>query len=545
MQSRHFILLAASFLSLNAQVTHDRLLNTAKEPQNWLTYGGDFSSQRYSALTQITPANVNGLQLQWAFQQRSTEKFEATPLVVDGTMYLTQAPNDIVAMDAATGELKWIYSYSPSREARPCCGRVNRGVAISGTTLYMATIDAHLVAVNAATGKLLWDKEIAKAEAGYAMTHAPLIIKDKVIVGTAGAEFGIRGFIAAYDVNTGNELWRFYTIPGKGEPGNETWAGDSWMHGGASVWVTGSYDPETNLTYWGVGNPGPDYNSDKRGGDNLYSDCVVALDADTGKLKWYFQFTPHDDFDYDAVQVPVLANINWPDVSGRPQPRKVMLWANRNGFFYAIDRVTGKFLKGTPFVKVTWTKGLDEAGRPMRINGVAPSPEGTDIYPSQSGGTNWFSPSFSPHTGLFYVNAWEGVHASFKKTEAPFEEGKRFTGGVVNATRQGVRGPQLSASNDGDGYGMVQALDPITGQKKWEFKMADVTQSGILSTASDLLFTGGREGYFQALDARNGKMLWRVNAGGEVAMGPITYQVNGKQYLAFAAGSSLFVYGLK
>ena len=246
---------------------------------------------------------------------------------------------------------------------------------------------------------MLWDIEVAKADAGYAMTHAPLIVKDKVIVGTAGGEFGIRGFIAAFDAATGKEAWRFYTIPGQGEPGNETWAGDSWMHGGASVWVTGSYDPQLNLTYWGIGNPGPDYNSDKRGGDNLYSDCVVALDADTGKLKWYFQFTPHDDFDYDSTQVPVLADIAWPGPDGRPQPRKTMLWANRNGFFYVLDRANGKFLKGTPFVKVTWTKGLDEAGRPMRINGVSPSAEGTEIYPSQTGGTNWWSPSFSPRTG--------------------------------------------------------------------------------------------------------------------------------------------------
>jgi alcohol dehydrogenase (cytochrome c) len=404
----------------------------------------------------------------------------------------------------------------------------------------MVTIDAHIVAVDARDGTLVWDHEVAKATAGYAMTHAPLVIKDKVIAGVAGAEYGIRGFIAAFDTATGQEAWRFYTIPGKGEPGNESWAGDSWMHGGASVWVTGSYDPETNLTFWGIGNPGPDYNSDKRGGDNLYSDCVVALDADTGKLKWYFQFTPHDDFDYDSTQVPVLANVNW-----QGQQRKVMLWGNRNGFFYALDRTTGKYLRGTPFVKVTWTKGLDEGGRPMRINGVAPSAEGTDIYPSQSGGTNWFSPSFSPHTGLFYVNAWEGVHASFNKTDIDFTEGQRFTGGAPKPTRPGLRAGQVTNKREEDGYGAVRALDPVTGEKKWEFKMADVTQSGILTTVTDLLFTGGRDGFFHALDARTGKMLWRVNAGGEVAMGPMTYAVNGKQYVAFAAGGSLFVYGLR
>lgn len=537
---RTCLLLIAGLVTLDGQVTHERLLNAAKEPQNWLTYSGGFASQRFSALSQITPANVKDLTLQWAFQQRSTEKFESTPLVVDGLMYVTQAPNDIVAMNAATGELKWIYSYAPNREARPCCGRVNRGVAILGHTLFMATIDAHIVAVDARDGKLLWDHEVAKPEAGYAMTHAPLVIKDKVIAGVAGAEFGIRGFIAAFDAATGKEVWRFYTIPGKGEPGNETWAGDSWLHGGGSVWVTGSYDPETNLTFWGIGNPGPDYNSDKRGGDNLYSDCVVALDADTGKLKWYFQFTPHDDFDYDSVQVPVLANVDW-----QGQQRKVILWGNRNGFFYALDRTTGKFLRGTPFVKVTWAKGLDEAGRPMRINGIAPSADGTDIYPSATGGTNWFSPSFSPHTGMFYVNAWEGVHASFKKLDAEFEEGKRFTGGINTPTRPGGRGAQDPNQRSGDGYGAIRALDPVTGEKKWEFKMGDVSNSGILTTAGDVLFTGGREGFFQALDARTGQMLWRVNVGGEMAMGPMSYGVYGKQYVAFAAGSSLFVYGLK
>ena len=530
--------------ALQGQVTFERLLHADREPQNWLTYSGTYASQRYSTLSSITTSNVKDLHLQWAFQARSVEKFEATPLVVDGTMYLTQAPNDIVALDAATGAVKWLYSYLPSRDARPCCGRINRGVAILGNTLFMATIDAHLVAVNAADGKLLWDKQVARPEAGYSLTHAPLIVKDKVIVGTAGGEYGIRGFIAAYNASTGDEAWRFYTIPGKGEPGNETWAGDSWEHGGASVWVTGSYDPENNLTYWGIGNPGPDYNSDKRGGDNLYSDCVVALDADTGKLKWYFQFTPHDDFDYDAVQVPVLTTLNWPTGGGRTEARKVMLWGNRNGFFYVLDRNTGKFLLGKPFVKQTWTRGLDEAGRPMRINGVQPTPEGLDIFPSQTGGTNWYSPSWSPRTGLFYIPAWEGVHAAFRKGDGDFQEGKVFTGGGTKASRPGAIAPQITRGTEADGYGVIQAIDPLTGAKKWEFKMNDVTVSGVLTTATDLLFTGGREGFFHALDARSGKLLWRVNAGGPIAMGPMTYQAGGKQYVVFAAGSSLFAYAL-
>jgi alcohol dehydrogenase (cytochrome c) len=542
---RVFVVAAFSACAIDAQVTFDSILRADKEPQNWLTYSGSLTGQRYSPLTQITTANVRNLQLQWAFQARSTEKFEATPLVADGMMYLTQAPNDIVALDAATGEIKWIYSYSPSRDARPCCGRVNRGVAILGNTLYMATLDAHLVAVNAHTGELVWDKEVAKAQAGYAMTHAPLIVKDKVIVGTAGGEYGIRGFIAAFDAATGNEVWRFYTIPGPGEPGHETWTGDAWMHGGGSVWVTGSYDPELNLTYWGVGNPGADFNGEKREGDNLYSDSVVALDADTGKLKWHFQFTPHDVWDYDSVQVPVLADMNWTDRDGRTQPRKVMLWANRNGFFYALDRTNGQFLVGRPFVKVTWATGLDEAGRPMRVSGMEPTEAGTKIYPSLTGGTNWYSPSYSPRTGLFYIPTWEDAYANITKLDDGFTEGKMFTGGSFRTSVPGLRGGQVRKSGSEEGYGLVRAIDPKTGEKKWEFKMDDMTMSGILTTASDVLFTGGRDGLFRALDARDGKLLWKVNAGGEIAMGPMTYRVNGKQYVAFAAGSSLFVYALR
>src|SRR6202163_3869396 len=338
--------------ALSAQVTFDRLVNSAKEPQNWLTYSGNMMSQRYSPLDQITPQNVKNLELKWVFQARSLEKFEATPLVIDGIMYTVQAPNDVVALDPVTGRVFWAYSSSPSPLSRPGGGRVNRGVAVSGDTLFMATIDAHLIAVDANNGRPLWNTAVAKPEAGYAITHAPLVIKDKVIVGVAGGEFGIRGFIAAYDVKTGREVWRFHNIPEPGEPGHETWKNEGWQHGGGSVWVTGSYDAESNLTYWGIGNPGPDWNGDPRPGDNLYTDSVVALDGDTGKLKWHYQFSPHDEFDYDSVQVPVLADMDWKDKSGQTKPRKLMFWANRNGNFYALDRSTGEFLMGKPFVEV-------------------------------------------------------------------------------------------------------------------------------------------------------------------------------------------------
>ncbi|HEX4137604.1 MAG TPA: PQQ-binding-like beta-propeller repeat protein [Bryobacteraceae bacterium] len=420
MMNARAILLLVFACSLPAQVSFDRILAAGKEPQNWLTYSGTLSSQRYSTLDQITQANVKDLELQWVFQAQSLEKFEATALVVDGVMYTVQAPNDVIAIDALTGRVLWIYRYAPSRDARPCCGRVNRGLAILGDTLFMGTIDAHLLAIDAKTGKPLWNVKVANAAAGYAITHAPLVVKNKIIVGTAGGEYGIRGFIAAFDANTGKEDWRFYTIPGPGEPGHETWAGDSWKTGGGSIWMTGSYDPALNLTYWGVGNPGPDWNGDKRAGDNLYSDSVVALDPDTGKLKWYYQFSPHDEFDFDSVQVPVLADMNW-----KGSPRKVMMWANRNGVFYVIDRTTGQFLLGKPFVEVNWMNGFDEKGRPMRVPGKVPTPQGTLIKPGNQGGTNWYSPSYSPKTGLFYIPAWE--YSSITAVRLEIEQNELFT----------------------------------------------------------------------------------------------------------------------
>jgi alcohol dehydrogenase (cytochrome c) len=525
---------------LGAQVTWERLANEQKEPQNWLTYSGSNNGQRYSALTQITAANVKNLQLKWVFQARSFEKFEATPLVVDGVMYTVQAPNDIVALDAATGRVFWTYVYTPAAAARPCCGRVNRGLAIHGDTLFMGTIDARLIAVDAKSGKPVWNVQVGRPEAGYAVTHAPLVVKDNVIVGVAGGEFGIRGYIVAYNVKTGKEAWRFYTIPGKGEPGNETWEGDSWKTGGASVWVTGSYDRELNLTYWGIGNPGPDWNGDSRDGDNLYSDCVVALDADTGKLKWHYQFSPHDEFDYDATQVPVLADL---EVNGRM--RKLMFWANRNGLYYSLDRSTGEFLKGTPFTKVNWMDGFDAKGRPVKVAGKAPTREGTLIYPSNQGATNWYSPSFSPRTGLFYIPAWDNTWSIYVKGEEEYKEGQRYTSGTHRSSFSLNRGAQNNTRKPEDGNGAVIAVDAVTGQKKWSYNMVDVTDAGILTTASDLLFSGNREEYFFALDARTGKELWRSPLGGPIANGPMTYSVNGKQYVATAAGNALFVFGLQ
>ena len=530
------LLLVAVTASLWAQsgngVTFDRILHADREPQNWLTYSGTVGGQRYSPLTQVTPANVKNLELQWVWQARSIEKFETTALVVDGVLYTIQAPNDVYALDAVTGRIFWTLPYTPAPEARPCCGRVNRGLAILGDTLYMGTLDAHLLAIDAATGKIVWNTTVGSAADRYAITHAPLIVKDKVIVGLAGGDGPIRSSIAAFDAKTGKEVWRFYTIPGPGEPGNETWSGDSWKTGGAAVWNTGAYDPDTNLTYWGIGNPAPDTNGDVRLGDNLYSDCVVALDADTGKLKWYYQFTPHDTMDYDATQVPVLADI---DYQGRP--RKVMMWANRNGVFYVLDRNSGQFLMGKPFVKANWLTGFDEKGRPMRTPGQQDSPTPVLIQPNGLGGTNWYPPSYSPHTGLFYIPGWENSGTMFAK-------GAGF-GRATGNTPMAQPNLAVDLKTPEDGFGIVRAFDPKTGDMKWEYKMTDITWAGVLSTASDLIFSGSRDGYFFALDGKNGNLLWKQSLGGQVNSGPMSYMVNNRQYVAVAAGSALFVYALR
>jgi alcohol dehydrogenase (cytochrome c) len=532
------ILLSAA---VHAQVSYDRLLRAATEPHNWLTYSGSYAGHRYSTLTQITPQNVSDLQPRWVFQARSLEKFEATPLVVDGIMYTVQPPNDIVALDAATGRIFWVYSHQPSPMARLCCGRVNRGLAIHGDTLFMGTIDGHLVAVDAKSGRLVWDVALARPEAGYSLTLAPLVVKDKVIVGPSGGEYGIRGFLAAFDAGTGKPLWRFNTIAGPGEPGGDTWGGDSWKTGGGSIWVTGSYDPDLNLTYWGIGNAGPDRNGDSRPGDNLYTASVVALDADTGQLKWHYQFSPHDEFDQDATQIGVLADLPW---QGRP--RKLLLWANRNGFFYVLDRITGQFLSGKPFVRVTWADGFDQHGRPRRVSGQEPTPQGTIVYPGNQGATNWYNPSYSPRSGLLYVPAWVNYASLFIKRPQTYVEGQYFGGGEGRATDgQGLRTATNNLRTEDEGYGAILALDPLTGEQRWEYKMVDFTDAGILTTASDLLFSGGREGDFYALDARTGALLWRFAVGGQVQSGPMTYAVGGRQYVAVNAGSSLYAFALR
>lgn len=516
------------------QVSFERVLDPGAEPHNWLSYSRTMNNQRHSPLDQINTGNADRLELAWVWQAKSLEKFEATPLVVDGVLYTVQAPNTVVALDAATGRPFWTYSHEPG-PSRTCCGRVNRGLAILGNTLFMGTVDAQLLAIDARNGSLIWRTTVADAAANYSITMPPTVVRDKVYIGTAGGDINIRGFVAAFDATTGAELWRRHTIPGPGEPGNDSWSGDSWMVGGAAIWNAGAYDPEANLLYWGTGNPAPDWDGRSRLGDNLWSDSVIALDADTGEMKWAYQFTPHDEMDYDSTQVPVLADIEW---QGRP--RKVMLWANRNGLMYVLDRLSGEFLLGKPYVAVNWMSGFTPEGRPIRVPGMLPSPEGTLIRPHVHGAINWAPPSYSPKHGLYYVAHWEdsGIIAI---------EGQ-FPQSIPTNTRQTSMGdvalePNFN-SND-EARGVIRAYDPQTLEQVWEFNLGNITWGGVLSTDGDLVFGGGKDGYFVALDASSGELLWRASLGGQVNAGPMSYSVDGRQYVAIAAGSALFVFTLR
>ncbi len=512
---------------LGSPVTSERLLKASEEPENWLMYSGQYNSQRYSRLTAIDKSNVNQLEVKWVKQLETLADVETTPLVVDGVMYLTQSPSNVFALDASTGSQFWTYEHTLPEKLSLCCGRQNRGVAILGETLFLGTLDAKLIALDAKTGAIQWETQSADAATGYSKTAAPLVIGDKVISGIAGGEYGIRGFLDAYDAKTGELAWRFYTIPGEGEPYNDTWEDDSWKTGGAPTWITGAYDPDLNLVYWGTGNPGPDWNGEAREGDNLYSDSVVALDADTGELKWHFQFTPHDVHDWDATQIPILIDIEF---DGRP--RKLLLFPNRNGFFYVLDRVTGEFLRGTAFAKQTWAERIDENGRPIRIPGMLPNEEGVLVYPSVNGAANWWSNTYSPRTELLYVVTYDGADTFFIG-EDEYVPGEMFVGGAPE------RFVPLETYAS-----MIRALEPRTGETRWEFPLQPKTQSGLLSTASDLVFGGSVDGYFYALDAVNGTELWRINVGGNVKAAPISYMVGTVQYVTIAAGNSILTFGL-
>jgi alcohol dehydrogenase (cytochrome c) len=523
---KRLVVMLAFAVMASAQVSYERILQSATQPGNWLTYSGSYNAQRYSTLDQITRANVHRLKMAWIYQVRAHDKFETSPLVFDGIMYISEPPSDVTALDLRTGRPIW--SYRRTIPAVPlCCGQVNRGVAVLDDQLFIGTLDAHLVALDLKTGRVRWDVEVADYRTANSITAAPLVVKDKVIVGIGGAEFGIRGFLDAYDAKTGKRAWRFWTVPGPGEPGSDTWSGDSWKTGGAPTWVTGAYDPQENLLYWGTGNPGPDYAGDLRKGDNLYSDCLIALDADSGRLKWHFQFTPHDVNDIDANEIPVLV-----DTPFRGRPRKLVLFGNRNGFYYILDRLTGEFLHAKQFATQTWAKGLDERGRPIPNPASAPSPEGSKVYPDDDGAANWFSPSYSPQTGLFYQNVRE-KGAIYYLTEAPYIPGRQFLG----ASRRAIPNEEP--------WGAMRALNAMTGERQWEFRLQSPPWSGILSTAGGVVFSGDMEGNFFALDAARGNLLWRLQLGGAIYANPITYMSDGWQHVAIAAGSAIFVFGLE
>ncbi|MCI0388680.1 MAG: PQQ-dependent dehydrogenase, methanol/ethanol family [Acidobacteria bacterium] len=511
-------------------ITYERLLKATEEPGNWLMYGGDYRSHHYSSLNQITTDNVHRLRVKWIYQMHRP-KVETTPIVVDGVMYVTRPPSDVIALDAETGRALWTFEYRLASSVYVCCGQVNRGLAILGTTLFITTLDAKLLALDARSGRMLWKKELADPGLNYTATGAPLVIKDKVIAGIAGAEGGIRGFLDAYDAKTGERLWRFWTVPAPGEPGSETWENDAWKHGGGSTWITGSYDPELNLVYWGTGNPGPDYNGDVRPGDNLFTCSLLALDVDTGKMKWYFQFTPHDTHDWDATQVPVLLDSTF---GGRP--RKLVVVPSRNGFHYVLDRQTGEFLLAKAYVKQTWAKEIDKKGRPVLNPNQDPTLEGNDtVWPGVDGGNNWMSPSYNPNTKLLYFNAREERRRYFKTDAPEFRPGESFFGGG------GGGGARFRPE---ESWGRFIAMVPETGEIKWEHRILSPPWAGALSTAGNLVFSATPAGNFYALDARTGKELWHFNGGDRVFASPITFLSRGKQLVTIPIGDILIAFGL-
>lgn len=515
--------------STHAQVTADRLANASREAQQWLTYSGSYDGSRFTPLDQINRTNVQRLALQWVFQTGVRGSHETTPLVVDGVMYVTAPDNHAYAVDVRTGRPLWHYARALPKDLSLCCGPQNRGLAALGDRVFMGTLDAHVVALDARTGRIRWDVAAADADKGYSFTGAPLAVKDKVIVGVAGGEYGIRGFIDAYDAESGKRAWRFYTIPGNGERGNETWKGDSWTRGGAPTWVTGSYDPQLNALYWGTGNPGPQMYGANRLGDNLYSDSLVALDPDTGALKWHFQFTPHDVHDWDSTHTPILFDDT---IAGRP--RKLVAVANRNGFFYVLDRVTGSFLLGRPYTQVTWAKELDANGRPIVLPDTDPTPEGTRVCPSGTGGTNWHPPSYNPRTRLvyFFSNEQCDTFMADEKLEPPHRPGRPYIGSAFFAVP------------DGHDEGAVRAVDPTTGTTRWEFREFSGAWAGVFSTAGGLVLVGDGQGNFIALDADTGRDLWHMPLGAPVRSAAISYAVNGRQFITIPAGGAFFTFAL-
>jgi alcohol dehydrogenase (cytochrome c) len=504
-------------------VSPERLINAPQDAANWIMHSGAFHGGRFSVLDQINHRTVSRLRLKWVYQPSMPGGVRTVPLMIDGVMFLTGPEHEVIALNARSGEPFWTFERALPRTLSLCCGRINRGVAALGSRIYHATLDGHLIALDMATGSEAWDVEVADYQEGYSLTSAPLAVKDKVVVGMAGAEFPTRGFLDAYSAETGERAWRFNTIPGPGEPGHETWENDAWKTGGGSTWATGSYDPELNLLYWGVGNPAPLFDGEYRPGDNLYTSSVVALDPDTGELKWHYQFVPHDVDDWDAAITPILTDL---EIDGRL--RKVILWANRNCFFYILDRETGELLRATEYCKQTWNDGFTEAGRPIRRQNTSPTEAGTLVYPAYMGGSNVFAPAFNPITRLYYVNVWSADILLARRPTNP-TIGRRFEGGRATV----VPGTTESTT--------LRALDAMTGKIVWERLFEVTTRAGILATAGGLVFTGTSNGTLVALDAATGEEALVLRLGGSISSGPITYMLDGKQQLAVVSNGSVFV----
>jgi alcohol dehydrogenase (cytochrome c) len=495
----------------------------------WPSYHGHLSGNRHSPLTQIHAGNVAALAPRWMYTIPAAARLEVTPVVTGGVMYVT-APNEVHALDAQSGRLIWQYRRPRTPGVIGDAGAgINRGVAVLGDRVFAVTDNARLLALHRLTGSLLWEAEMADPRQHYGSTVAPLIVNDLVIAGVSGGDEGIRGFLDAYNASTGERAWRFWTIPARGEPGSETWIGKALEHGCAATWLTGTYDPELKLLYWTTGNPCPDYNGDERKGDNLYSSSVVALEPTTGKLRWYYQYTPHDLHDWDAQQTPMLI-----DAQFQGRPRKLLAQANRNGFFYVLDRTNGELLLARPFVqKLNWATGIGPDGRPQKVPGTDPTPEGVRACPSVVGATNWMSTAYNPDTGLFYVIALERCNI-YTKSAQWFEQGRSFYGG---GTRE-VPGEA--------GQKILRALDIQTGKAVWEYPMIGPSNSwaGVVSTASGLVFFGDDSGAFAAVEAKTGQPLWHFHTSQVWKASPMTYMVNGRQYVAVASGPNVVAFAL-
>jgi alcohol dehydrogenase (cytochrome c) len=516
----------AAAAPITGGLDYDRIRHASREPQNWLTYWGDYQGRHYSALKEITTENAGRLQTRWAFQVPGGGPLEATPLVVDGIMYTTGVLGRVFALDARSGRTIWQYQRR-RKEINPYdAAKVNRGVAMLGGRLFVTTTDGYLAALDAKSGLPLWETQMADHLQGFSGTMAPLALRDKIIAGISGAEFGVRGFVDAYDPASGKRLWRFYSIPGPGEFGNNTWEGDSWSRGGASTWMTGSYDPDSDTLYWGIGNPGPDLNGDVRKGDNLFSCSVVALDPNTGTRKWHFQFTPHDVHDWDSTETPVLI-----DRMFHGENRKLMLHADRNAFFYILDRTTGKFILGKPFARQTWAKGLDDSGRPVLVPNQEPTAGGNVSYPSMWGATNWMSPSYDADTGHLFITFREFGDRYFKRQDE-YKPGRVYVGGKTTPVED-------------QEWGGVKAINVDTGNIDWEHKFyIGSLSAGVLATDGGVLFAASRDGNLVALDKHNGKLLWQFQTGAPTDSSPMSYAVDGTQFVAISAGSVVYSFAL-